>query len=79
VKDDIVRLICTHCKKSLPSLANCEVCQSPILDFEMDKGGKLHVCSRIGCTKHYVSFDDIYTTLTSFYNEYDYGAKDIDF
>jgi hypothetical protein len=45
----------------------------------MDKGGKLHVCSRIGCTKHYVSFDDIYTTLTSFYNEYDYGAKDIDF
>lgn len=79
VKDDIVRLICTHCKKSLPSLANCEVCQAPILDFEMDKGGKLHVCSRIGCTKHYVSFDDIYTTLTSFYNEYDYGAKDTDF
>jgi hypothetical protein len=79
VKDDIARLSCPHCKKSLPSSATCEACQAPILDFEMDKGGKVHACSRIGCRKHYVSFDDIYTTLTSFYNEYDYGAKDTDF
>jgi len=79
IKDDIVTLICPHCKKSLPSSAVCEVCQAPILDFVMEKGGKVHVCSRIGCTKHYVSFEDIYSTLTSFYNEYDYGSKEMDF
>jgi hypothetical protein len=39
----------------------------------------VHFCSRIGCEKHYVSFEDIYTTLTSFYHEYDYGARDTDF
>ena len=47
--------------------------------FSLEKGGAVHFCSRIGCEKHYVSFEDIYTTLTSFYHEYDYGARDTDF
>jgi len=79
VKDEIARLICPHCNKPLPSSAVCEDCQAPILDFSIEKGGRVHVCSRIGCKKHAVSFEDIYTTLTSFYEEHYYGAKDVDF
>ena len=79
VKDEIARLICPHCKKELPSSAVCDVCEAPILDFSMEKGGKVHVCARVGCTKHYVSFEDIYSTLTSFYEEDLYGARDADF
>jgi hypothetical protein len=75
----IADLSCMHCKKELKGSQQCDRCGAPITDFSLDKGGTVHVCSRIGCDKHYVSFEDIYTTLTSFYHEYDYGARDVDF
>lgn len=79
VEHDIARLYCTHCKKELPSVAKCDVCEAPMISFTLEKGGKVHVCSRIGCKKHAVSFEDIYTTLTTFYEEDLYGARDTDF
>jgi hypothetical protein len=78
-KDEIAVLSCPNCKKDLKGLHVCNLCGAPILDFNLDKGGMVHFCSRIGCEKHFVSFEDIYETLTSFYQEYDYGARDIDF
>ena len=79
LKDEVATLSCMHCKKSLAGTHVCDLCGAPIVDFTLDKGGMVHFCSRIGCEKHYVSFEDIYTTLTSFYHEYDYGARDTDF
>jgi len=79
IDKEIARLTCPYCKKDLPESAKCTECGAPIVDFDMEKGGKVHVCSRIGCKKHYVSFEDIHDTLTQFYNEFDYGAKDTDF
>lgn len=79
VKDEIANLYCPHCKENLKGSDVCNLCGAPIVDFNLDKGGKVHFCSRIGCEKHYVSFEDIYTTLTNFYHEYDYGARDTDF
>jgi hypothetical protein len=79
IDGEIVDLMCMHCKKKLNSQNVCDLCGAPIVDFSLDKGGKVHFCSRIGCKKHYVSFEDIYDTLTSFYHEYDYGAQDTDF
>jgi len=78
-KGEIAGLSCMHCKKDLKGMQVCNLCGAPIVDFDLDKGGTVHVCSRIGCEKHYVSFEDIYSTLTSFYHEYDYGARDTDF
>lgn len=78
-KGEVVKLSCMHCKKELSGKNFCDLCGASIVDFELDKGGKVHVCSRVGCEKHYVSFEDIYSTLTSFYHEYDYGAHDTDF
>lgn len=79
VEQDIAKLFCPHCKKQLPSRISCSVCEAPVVSFALDKGGKVHVCSRIGCKKHFVSFEDIYTTLTNFYEEDLYGARDTDF
>jgi len=78
-KGEIAVLTCTNCKKDLKGSHFCDLCGAPIVDFKLDKGGNVHFCSRIGCEKHYVSFEDIYSTLTSFYHEYDYGARDTDF
>lgn len=75
----IARLFCPHCKKELTGTTVCDNCDAPIIDLNLDKGGKVHVCSRIGCKKHFVSFEDIYDTLSNFYGTYNYGARDIDF
>jgi methionyl-tRNA synthetase len=79
VEKEVARLTCSSCRKELPSSAQCEICGGPVVDFKLEKGGKVHVCSRIGCKHHFVTFEDIYETLTQFYNEYDYGAHDNDF
>jgi hypothetical protein len=76
---EIAVLSCPYCRKELQGSHVCDLCGAPIVDFRLDKGGNVHFCSRIGCEKHYVSFEDIYATLTSFYHEYDYGARDTDF
>jgi len=80
VDNEIALLSCPNCKKELPSLGTCNLCHAPVVDFMLEKGGKVHVCTRVGCKKHYVSFEDIYSTLSSFYSEYDeYGAGNSDF
>ena len=79
VDNEIARLSCPFCKKELPSPTKCEDCGAPLVGFVLEKGGIVHICSRVGCKKHYVTFEDIYDTLTQFYNEYDYGAHDSDF
>lgn len=76
---EIAALICPHCKQNLNTKVLCDICNAPIVAFDLEKGGKVHICSRAGCKNHYVSFEDIYTTLTSFYHEYDYGASETDF
>jgi len=76
---EVAKLQCPSCKNDLATKVKCDVCNAPMANFELEKGGKVHVCSRIGCEKHFVSFEDIYATLTSFYEEYDYGAREADF
>ena len=79
IENKIAKLTCPFCKQNLGTNVKCNICEAPIVDLDLEKGGKVHVCSRVGCKKHYVSFEDIYDTLTNFYSEYDYGASEIDF
>ena len=79
VEGETARLFCTHCKEHLTGTDTCRLCQAPMVDFACEKGGMVHVCSRIGCKNHYVSFEDIYDTLRHFYDAYEYGAHESDF
>ena len=79
VEKEIAVLSCPFCKTNLITDVKCDICDAPMIDFKLDKGGKVHVCARVGCKKHYVSFEDIYDTLTNFYTEYKYGADETDF
>ena len=79
IDNEIAVLSCPFCKAVLNSSVKCDLCEAPIVDIKLDKGGKVHVCSRIGCKKHFVSFEDIYDTLTDFYKEYNFGIDENDF
>ncbi len=67
---DIAEFSCPHCNQILNSTEKCDICGAPIIPFKMDIGGKVAICSRKGCTKHYVAFDNPLEEVNKFYDEY---------
>ena len=67
---DIAEFSCPHCNQVLNSKEACTKCGAPMVPFIMDIGGKVSICSRKGCSNHYVAIEDLYNTLIKFYDEY---------
>lgn len=67
---DIAEFSCPHCNQVLNSVETCDVCGAPMVPFILDIGGKVAICSRKGCTKHYVAFENLYDAMKKFYDEY---------
>jgi hypothetical protein len=67
---DLAEFFCPHCHQILNTKEECDKCNAPMVGFLLDKGGKVAICSRKGCSKHYVAFEDIGTILKKFYDEY---------
>ncbi|HNT51965.1 MAG TPA: hypothetical protein PKH19_01085, partial [Candidatus Syntrophosphaera sp.] len=44
---------------------------APMVDFHLYEGGKVSICSRAGCKKHSIEFEDIATAMNHFYNEFE--------
>lgn len=62
---------CTHCLAELPTPELCGECKAPLVDFHLIEGGKVSICSRAGCKKHSIEFEDLATALNHYYNEFD--------
>lgn len=60
--DDIVGSIavfsCPHCHQPLPVIQNCE-CRAPEVGMQLEVGGIIKICSRNGCRKHSLEFEDV--------------------
>jgi len=69
---EIFKFFCPHCEKELISDHKCKECDAPMIPFKMDKGGKLHMCSRGGCNSHYLNFQNLSDALRKMYNEFGY-------
>lgn len=65
---EIVRFYCTHCDAELDTDVKCESCQAPMVTFNMKSGGKVSLCSRNGCDKHYVAFQNIDDAIQQFHD-----------
>lgn len=61
---------CPQCNKVLNTTELCDNCGAPLVSFNLDIGGKVNICSRKGCKKHYVVFEDINDALKLFHQEY---------
>ena len=42
VDNEVAVLTCPYCKKDLPVSAPCKECGAPIVNFDLEKGGKVH-------------------------------------
>jgi predicted RNA-binding Zn-ribbon protein involved in translation (DUF1610 family) len=69
-KDTIARFYCPQCNKEIKGSELCDVCQAPMIPFILEIGGRVNICSRSGCTKHYVAFEDLSDAIRKFYKEY---------
>jgi len=43
-----------------------------MVQFLLDIGGRVSICSRSGCKKHFVAFENIADVISKFYEEYGY-------
>lgn len=66
----IAQFFCPHCKKELKTIDKCNLCGAPIVSFAFVEGGALLICSRRGCKRHLVEFEDLEQELKTFYNKY---------
>jgi ssDNA-binding Zn-finger/Zn-ribbon topoisomerase 1 len=76
IKDKtIVEFTCPHCNKELQVKEECKICGAPMVSFTLKTGGRVTICSRKGCSNHYVAFEDLNSELLMFYDKFKYGIR----
>ncbi len=71
IKDNtIVDFYCPNCNKELLVKEECKLCDAPMVSFVLNAGGRVNICSRKGCSNHYVAFSDLSSELTKFYDQF---------
>jgi ssDNA-binding Zn-finger/Zn-ribbon topoisomerase 1 len=69
-KDEVVDFFCPYCDKDLSTDIKCEECGAPMVTMNLKSGGRVSICSRKGCTKHFVAFDDLSDAIRKFHAEF---------
>jgi len=67
----IVDFYCPKCNQELTVKEECKLCGAPMVSFVLKAGGRVSICSRKGCSNHYLTFQDLTQELSRFYNEYE--------
>ena len=67
---EVVKFFCPHCKAELSGSRNCEKCNAPMIPMKFAQGGTVQICSRRGCKKHLIEFEDLESELRAFYEKY---------
>ena len=67
---EIVEFYCPSCNALLNTDVKCKTCDAPIVKCNIEIGGIVNLCSRMGCQNHYVMFEDLHDAIRKFHNEY---------
>jgi len=68
-----VTFSCPHCKEPIVSDQKCSECSAKMVPLKIKDNGLVRICSRAGCKKHNVEFEELSHALEHFYSTYDYG------
>ncbi|MBU1717759.1 MAG: hypothetical protein KKA07_01675, partial [Bacteroidetes bacterium] len=74
-KGEIASNYCPHCHYKLVGKLKCEECHAPMTTLNLEMGGSVDFCTRIGCKGHHVEFKDLSTALNKFYQDYGLRGK----
>jgi methionyl-tRNA synthetase len=67
---EVVKFFCPHCNAELASSRSCEQCHAPMVSMKFAQGGTVQICSRRGCKKHLIEFENLESELRAFYEKY---------
>ena len=67
---EMVEFYCPYCGENLQTRAFCIECEAPMMRVDLDAGGYIRFCSRKGCHRHHIAFEDVYKELRSFLTQY---------
>jgi len=70
-KDKEYHFSCTNCKTELASDTTCDICAAPLIPLNIKGGGVIRFCSRAGCKKHNVVFEDLSSVHHYFQETFD--------
>jgi ssDNA-binding Zn-finger/Zn-ribbon topoisomerase 1 len=70
-----IKLYCPQCSSQIKSSADCEICKSHMISLDLELGGSVSICSRIGCENHFVKFVDFSFALKQFYIDESYKGR----
>ena len=54
-----VVISCPSCGKELNTDVPCKQCDARMIKFNIEIGGVVSICDRVGCDNHYVMIDDL--------------------
>ena len=66
-KNEILKLSCPHCNSNIQGKTDCQVCNAPLVRLDLEVGGNVCICSRMGCKSHFVKFVDFSFALKKLY------------
>ena len=65
---------CPKCQQELKGTVLCDLCEAPMVPLLLKEGGRVWICSRRGCKKHFLEFENINDALAKFYEVYGVGG-----
>jgi hypothetical protein len=72
---ELIKLYCEQCNSEIKSSSDCDICHSGMISFDLEQGGSVRLCSRIGCQNHFVKFVDFTFALKQFYIDEDHKGR----
>ena len=70
VDGEIGSFYCPWCHGNLRGSRLCDDCGAPMIPLEFTDGGVVQLCSRRGCKRHLVEFEEIEREMSAFYAHY---------
>jgi ssDNA-binding Zn-finger/Zn-ribbon topoisomerase 1 len=73
--DAIMELSCPNCNSSIKCRTECDRCDAPMITLDLELGGTVSICSKVGCKNHFVKFVDFSFALKNLYMDEGYEGR----
>lgn len=70
IDGEITTFYCPHCHSNLKGSRLCDECEAPMVPLAFEGGGFVQFCSRRGCKRHLVEFENLDKEMSAFYSHY---------
>jgi len=71
----LATLSCPFCGVTFPTQFSCDVCGAPLISMHLVGGGRINFCSRKGCQRHFLEFNNDVRAMVMLHDLYALGSQ----